>query len=71
MRKTWTSRGIVFFVSAIVGTFAGLFLIIAIPQIWWVGGLVLILSLIYLLLALRSKEESPEEREKPIMDVTT
>lgn len=71
MGKVWTPRGIVYLISSIAGALAGLYLIIAIPQVWWIGVLILVLSLIYLLLALRSKEEAREEHEKPIMNVAT
>lgn len=71
MTKAWTAKGAAYFFSAVIGLFVGLYMIIAIPQAWMYGALVSVVSLIYLILALRGRQRIEKEKEKPLMEVTT
>jgi multisubunit Na+/H+ antiporter MnhB subunit len=63
----------VYFLSAIIAIVAGMCIIVAlsgIPGVWIIGIILIVAGLIYLVLAYRHKETVPEEREKPLIDVS-
>jgi uncharacterized membrane protein HdeD (DUF308 family) len=62
-----------YLLSAIIAIVAGMYFIVAfsgIPGVWIIGIILIVAGLIYLVLAYRHKERIPEEREKPLIDVS-
>jgi uncharacterized membrane protein YfcA len=71
MRKNWAAIAVCFLIAGFIGVISGLWMIATIPAGWIYGVFVLLISLVFVGLALRSKEEVQEEREKPVMDIST
>jgi uncharacterized membrane protein YfcA len=71
LRKTWTAKAAGYLFSGIVGIIAGLLIITTIPESYIIGVFLLIIGLAFIAVGLRSKQEVPEESEKPLMDVAT
>jgi membrane protein implicated in regulation of membrane protease activity len=69
MTKTWTFKGFAYLFSGIIGLLVGLYALIT--TTWILGAFLSVLSLIFIVIALRSRETVEKEKEKPLMDVTT
>ena len=70
-KSVWKPKGIMYLVSAIVAVIAGVYIMVAVPEIWFIGVLIIVAGLVYLALAYRNKEKVPEEHEKPLMKIST
>jgi len=57
-----------FLFSAIIGIIAGLYVLFALSDIWFLGLLLIFTGLIYLGRALMNREYVKEEHEKPLID---
>jgi len=74
MKRTWTAWAITCLFAAIVGIPGGLYLVflpLSLPFAWVPGVFILLVSVGYLISAFVSKEKTPEDHEKPLMDVAT
>lgn len=73
MRKTLTFKGIAYIISGFIATIVGIWMYLTIlePFTKNYGLIVIIFGLVLIVVGSRSKMITPEENEKPLMDIAT